>query len=192
MESKLNLEYKITKEDWLSGYDLYFNLFTKKTTYIKAAIFVVPLILFIEQVIRDPKFTVGWVCIAACVMMIVSAFISNKLERKNIANALDAIKDDIYILNLFDDRLTVKTIVNESPENLEYDENGELKPLPEIPESVCEFSEKTLKVYETEKIIGLFSRRGSFFIPKAGLDENELNVVTSTLKEAVGSKYFEK
>ncbi len=192
MDSRLSLEYKISKEEWLSGYDLYYNLFKKKTTYLKAAIFVIPLILFIEQVIRDPSFTVGWVCIGICVAMIGSALFTGKLERKNMATALDAIKDDSYVLNLYEDRLTVKTIVNESPENLEYDENGELKPLPEIPESVCELTDKTLKVYETKDLVALFSRKGSFFVPKSAINESDLDILTSCLKEAVGNKYIEK
>lgn len=192
MDPKLTLEYKISKDDWLNGYDLYYSLFKKKTTYLKAAIFVIPLVLFIEQVIRNPGFTVGWVCIGVCVAMIVSALMSIKLDRKNMATALEAIKDDSYVLNLFEDRLTVKTTINESPENLEYDENGELKPLPEIPESVCELTEKSLKVYETKDLVALFSHKGSFFIPKKDVNESDLGILTSCLKEAVGNKYIEK
>ncbi len=192
MEPKLKLEYKIDKEDWLLGFDLYYKLFKRNTAYIRAIIFAIPLVLFIEQVIKDPTFTVGWVCIGVCCAMIAIALLGKKTERKNMATAVEAIQNDRYILSLFDDRLTVKTEICEDPANLEYDENGEVKPLPEIPESVCEFDDKILKVYETERLVALFSRRASFFVPKKEIEPNDLEVLVNSLKQAVGNKYFNK
>ncbi len=192
MEPKLNIEYKLSKENWLKGYDLYYSLFKKRSTYVKAAIFVVPLLLFVQQVFIDPSYTLGWVCIVVCAAMIAATLITPKLERKNTANALDAISDDVYTLELYDDKFVVTTKVVEKIENLELDENGEPKPLPEIPASVCELDEKSLKCYETADVLGLFSHKGSFFIPKSELDDESLNILKDSLKSALGEKYREK
>lgn len=189
MEPKLKIEYKISKENWLKGYDLYYGLFKKKITFIKAALFLIPLLLFGQQVVMEPSYMAGWVCITICIAIIVGTLIMPKLERKNTANALDAIADDSYVLELFDDKFSITTKIFESEDNLEYDENGEVKPLPEIPASVCELTEKSLKGYETEDLIALFSQRGSFFIPKCELDGISYETIKASLIEALGERY---
>lgn len=189
MEPKLRTEYKISKEEWLKGYDIYASMFKKKSAYLRAAIFVVPLALFIEQIIRDSSYTMGWICIVICVAMITAALLTPIIERKQTAQALDAIADDTYVLELYDDRFTVSTKICEDEKNLEYDENGEVRPLPEIPASVCELSEKSLRGCETADIIALFSNKGSFFIPKSALDSESLETFKTSLISALDKRY---
>ena len=35
MEPKLRTEYKISKEEWLKGYDIYASMFKKKSAYLR-------------------------------------------------------------------------------------------------------------------------------------------------------------
>lgn len=180
---KLKIVYSIKKEEWLEGYDQNYNLNRKKFTYIKAAIFLIPLLLFIEQLFHDPYYIMGYVCLAVCIGAIACMFATPKMERRNTERALDAIKDDKYQMTVFDDRITVETIIPESDEEyLEKDENGEPKPLPKIEPTEILLSDKSLKAIETEKIIGIFTKSVSCFVPKGELNDNDISVLKTALK----------
>ena len=175
---KLKLVYSVKPEEWLEGYDIYQKLYRRKFTYIKAAIFLIPLLLFLEQLMHDPYYVMAYVCIAVCIGAIACIFATPKMERKNTERALEAIKDDKYELILTEDKLTVSTIIPETDgEYLEKDENGEPIPLPEIKPTVVELADKDLKVVETERIIGVFSKELSLAIPKSELNERDLAIL---------------
>ncbi len=192
MESKLNLSYKISKDVWMKGYDLYFSVFKKKSMIIKAAIFAATSLLFVDQIVRDPSNTTGWLCFIVCIAMVAMILMNSKIERKNMFKALDGIEGDTYIFNLFDDCFTVKTVVAESEENLEYDEEGNVVPLPEIQPSVCYFNDRGLRCVETSELYAVFSYRGCFFVPKAELLDEQNEALKQALKTALGNKYREK
>ncbi len=192
MESKLNLSYKISKDDWMKGYDLYFKMFKRRSMIIKAGIFAVTSLLFIDQIVKDPSNTTGWLCFIVCIAMVAMILMNSRIERKNMMRALDGIVDDTYVFDLFDDSFTVKTIVSEKEENLEYDEEGNIVPLPDIEPSVCYFNDRGLRCIETSDIYAVFSYRGCFFIPKAELSDSQNGELKNSLTEALGNKYREK
>ena len=180
---KLKLTYSIKKEEWLEGYDLSYSLFRKKFTYIKAAVFLIPLLLFIEQLFRDPHFKMGYVCVAVCIGAIVCIFATPKMERRTAERALDSLSGDIYCLTLYEDRLKIETIIPEGEEKyLDRDENGEPIPLPKIEPTVIPLSDKSLRATETDSIIGVFTKAISCVIPKSGLNDNDLDVLKTALK----------
>ncbi len=192
MEPKLNLQYKISKDDWMRGYDLYFKIFKKRSMIIKAAIFAATSLLFVDQIVKDPSNTTGWLCFIVCVAMVAMILMNSRIERKNMQKALEGITDDTYVFDLFDDCFTVKTIVSEKEENLEYDEDGNIIPLPEIKPSVCYFNDRGLRCVEISELYAVFSYRGCFFIPKTGLDTAENDALKQSLMTALGNKYREK
>ena len=60
--------------------------------------------LFVEQIVRDPSYGVGWFCLAICIFIIAVNVMSPLVQKRKIASALDEIKADRYILNIYDDR----------------------------------------------------------------------------------------
>lgn len=178
----MRLTYNIEKEEWLEGYDLQWRMFRRKFTYIKAAIFVVPALLFVQQLWIDPNYTMGWFCLAICIAVITTIFATPKLERKTYERALEAIKNDAYVLEIEGDKLSVTTILPENDPDLEKDENGEVIPLPEIKPSVIDLKERNVKTVEGEKIIGVFSNEFSAVIPKRPLSMYEIGDLKSALR----------
>ena len=175
---KLNLTYSVAPSEWLEGYDLYYKAYRKKFTYIKAAIFLIPLLLFAQQIFIDPYYTLGWICIIVCIGAIACILATPKLERKNSERALEALRDDKYHLTLTDKKLTVSTIIPESDEQyLEYDKDGNQRQLPEIPPTVVELDEKGLKLIETGDIFVVMSKSINLVVPKAAMSENETNIL---------------
>ena len=175
---KLKLVYGIKQEEWLECYDLFYSLYRKKWTYIKAGIFVIPLALFIFDVIAQPSFTMGWVCIVVCLGAIAAILATPKLDRRNTEHALEALKDDRYQFTLFDDRIEIGTVLPENEENyLDRDADGNPIPEPEIRPVVIKLSEKSFQVIETENIFALITKEMSYAVPKAGLSVYELETL---------------
>lgn len=181
---KLKLVYSIKSEEWMEGYDLYKKMFTRKYTYIKAAIFLIPLLLFVQQVWIDPTYTMGWICIVVCIGAIAAIFANPRLERKNTEHALEAVKDDKYEFTLYDDKFTVSTILPENEsEYLDRDENGNAVPLPEIKPTEVSLKEKGLKIIETDKIFGFYTKAVSLTVPKSALNDRDTAILRETAEK---------
>lgn len=171
---KLKLVYSVKPEEWLEGYDLYYKLYRRKGTYLKAALFVAALLLFIQQVWLDPYFIMGWICAAVCIGAIVCiVYLTPKMERGTTERALETIKGEKYELLLTEDKLTVSAIVPE----------GEETPDGKRP-TVIDIRDKSVKIIETEKIIGLFSKDTSVVVPKSELNEYDVGVLKETVERA--------
>ncbi len=169
------IEYGFEQESWLEGYDMYYKLYRKRRTIIFAVIFLVLALLFVQQVAVDPTYGVGWMCLVICVAIAVVYLISPVIEKKNVKNALPAIENDRYVVRIYPEKVTVKTILPEDDEKyLEPDETGELKPYPEIPETVIDLSDKTLKTAETDKMFAIYTKYTQCIITKKDLSEDEI------------------
>ena len=182
---KLKLLYSIDGKEWMEGYDLYQKLYRRKFTYIKAAIFLIPLLLFIQQIWIDPYFTMGYVCIAICLAAIVCIILTPGIERKTTERALSGISGDRYQLTLYDDRLSVETLeYSDKPEDLETGAGGE-KIRPEKPKPTeISFSDRSMKVIETEAIFGIFTKEVSVVLPKREMNDYDMETVRKTLNRA--------
>lgn len=178
----MKLTYQLTPEEWLSGYDLHEKLFKRKYIIIKAAMFLIPLLLFVWQLWLDPYYTMGWFCLAICIAAVTIILISPRMERKACERALSALKDDRYVLEIEDSKLTLSTILPENDDCLDRDENGGAIPLPEIKPTVIDLNENGVKAIEAEKIIGVFSKDFSAVIPKGPLSVYELEDLRKILK----------
>lgn len=181
---KLRLNYAVSASEWLEGYDLYYKLYRKKFTYIKAALFLIPLLLFLQQVWIDPYYTMGWICIIVCVGAIACIMATPKLERRNSEHALEALKDDRYELTLTDTQLSVRTIISETDEQyLDYDKDGNPIPQPEIKPTVIDLAEKGLKLVETESTYAIVSKAINLVVPKSAVNADEAEVLKSAINK---------
>lgn len=179
MDEKYNFEFSHNSEYWLDGYSEYVKLFRRKKTIILTSAFGVLSLLFLQQVIMDSSYGMGWVCFAISVSMMLITLLSPVMEKKNIdRNALDVIKDDRYIFRIYDDKYSVETILPESDkEYLETDKEGNEISYPDIPPTVTPLSEKSLKVIEKEGYFGFFSKISYCVIPKADLSGEDIKAL---------------
>lgn len=186
----IKINYKINKEQWLEGWDIYYSLYRQKWAYVRAGIFLIPLILFVDQVIKEPSYGIGWMSIAICLACMVSPILLKKKERRQYSDALDGINDGSFEVTVDGTTLTLETIVSETEsEYLDKDEDGNPIPLEPVPKSVCDLSDKDVKCVDTANIIGIYSKKGSYIITKEGLSEEELGAVSAALKDAVGNRF---
>jgi len=169
------IEYGFDEESWLEGYDAYYKLYRRRRTIIFVVLFLVLAALFVQQVVLDPTYGVGWTCLAICLAIVLVYALAPAYEKRNVRRALPAIQNDRYVLKIYPNKITVRTIFpEEDSQYLEPDESGALKPYPEIPETTIDLSDKTLKTAETEKMFAVFTKYTQCIVTKGDLREEEL------------------
>lgn len=183
---KTSFEFSFDKDVWLKGYEIYNRLYRKRKKIIYTAVFGVLALLFLQQIIMNPSYGVGWVCMAISLGVVAAVWLNPLFERKKIEPALDALKDDKYSVSIYDNKYTVKTILPESDnEFLEVDENGERIPLEPIPETSVSFEDKDFKAVITDELIGMFTANTQCIIPKKCLDEEKIKLIEDLLKDRI-------
>ncbi len=169
------IEYGFEQESWLEGYDMYYKLYRRRRTIAFVVLFLVLALLFVQQVVLDPSYGVGWMCLAICLAVAVVYALSPWYERKNVIKALPAIENDRYVMKIYPNKITIRTIIpEEDSQYLEPDESGNLKPYPEIPETVIDLTDKTLKTAETDMMFAVYTKYTQSIIPKGDLREEEI------------------
>ncbi|MCD7731981.1 MAG: hypothetical protein LUH56_00870 [Oscillospiraceae bacterium] len=169
------IEYGFDEESWLEGYDMYYKLYRRKRTICFVVLFLVLAALFVQQVVLDPTYGVGWTCLAICLAIALVYALAPAYEKRNVKRALPAIENDRHVLKIYPEKITVRTILPEDDaQYLEPDESGNLMPYPEIPETVIDLTDKTLKTAETDKMFAVYTKYTQSIIPKADLSEEEL------------------
>ena len=179
----LKLSYKISKEEFLEGYDIFYQKKKKKSTIIKAVMFLVVLVLFIQQVIIDPYYTMGWICIIICVGAIACIFATPKMERNSYERAVKALIDDTYELTLTKEKLTVSTVLADSDNKyLEVDKDGNTISHPKIVPTEIDLLDKHFRAYETENVFSVMNKDISLTIPKSKLTKYDIEAIRDTVK----------
>lgn len=185
---------------WLKGYDDYIKLYRRTRLIITAAVFLVIGALFVEQIVRDPSYGVGWFCLAICIFIIAVNVMSPIVQKRKIASALDEIKDDRYILNIYDDRYVVETILPQRETVVEAvsDEesaDGSKTQVTEvavssaspdenqIPPTETMLADKSLKAVERNDYFGLYSAKTFCVIPKSSLSDEGREAVSELVRK---------
>ena len=156
--------------------------------------------LFVEQIVRDPSYGVGWFCLAICIFIIAVNVMSPIVQKRKIASALDEIKDDRYILNIYDDRYVVETILPQRETVVEAvsDEEGAdgsktqvtevavSSASPDenqIPPTETMLADKSLKAVERHDYFGLYSAKTLCVIPKSSLSDEGREAVSELVRK---------
>ncbi|MCD7846441.1 MAG: hypothetical protein LUG49_00170 [Oscillospiraceae bacterium] len=169
------IEYGFDEESWLEGYDAYYKLYRRRRTIGFVVLFLVLALLFVQQVVMDPTYGVGWTCLAICLAIALVYALAPAYEKRNVRRALPAIQNDRYVLKIYPNKITVRTILpEEDSQYLEPDEFGNLKPYPEIPETTIDLTDKTLKTAETDKMFAVYTKYTQCIIPKGNISEEQL------------------
>lgn len=79
---KTSFEFSFDKDVWLKGYEIYNRLYRKRKKIIYTAVFGVLAILFLQQIIMNPSYGVGWVCMAISLGVVAAVWLNPLFERK--------------------------------------------------------------------------------------------------------------
>ena len=163
MDEKYTIEFSSERECWLAGYREYVKAISKKRIIIDCVVFGILSLLFIQQILIQPDYGMGWVCLAISVFKIVLSFIVPIRQIKSVEATLDDIDGRKYILKIYDDKYSVEG----AADGAEPD--------------VTSFAEKSLKTCDKDKYYLLFSKDSFCVIPKAKLSEADNRAVSELI-----------
>lgn len=165
MDEKYTFEFSSDRECWLAGYREYVKAISKKRIIIDCMVFGILSLLFIQQVVLQPDYGVGWICLAISVFMIAMSFITPIRQVKSVEATLDDIDGRKYIFKIYDDKYSVEGIQQEAEAD------------------VTSLTEKSLKAYDREKYFGLYSKDTFCVIPKASISEADSRAVSELIEK---------
>lgn len=174
METTINYTFDI--ECWKKGYVQYSRAFRKTKNIAVTVVFGVLALLFLEQIIRDPEYGAGWLCMGVSLMMALINLLNPKMEKKRLFSSLENITGDKYALRIYEDKFTVETV--------SLGDGGDVSGI--APVEIM-LSEKSLKVFEEEDYFGLFSKTFFAVVPKKELNVYEISALQD-LANKISSK----
>ena len=176
------VNYKATIEENLAAYDLVDKTFKASGRKARAVFFALLFAAFLVMFIiwQSGIYLLGMVICAA------GAFVtlySPKQIRQTIREALEGVKDDRHILKVYDEKITIETVIAED----EYEE-GEERVSP--PPTVIKLTRGSFYLLENSSIfvIAKESMRkiyDSYALPKNAFDEESLAVFREKLSVGV-------
>ena len=196
---KAKFEYQITNEEQ----GIAFNAFQKKYVYKKALIksiaFVIVALLFLQQVILKPEYTLGWVFFGVCLAFIVYIWYTPRLIRKNLLLALKELEEDKYEFELTEEYFSIRTILMDEEEVLEEEVSESKKSeenledeeeLKEIPPKVVFFNCQQIEMIETDSLFVIILQKQTIFtIPKRCVSEENQRAITNIFSENLQDNY---
>ncbi len=165
MDEKYTVEFKCSRECWLAGYREYVKAISKKRIIFDCVLFGILSLLFIQQIVIQPDYGVGWICLAISLFMIALSFIVPARQIKSGEATLDDIAGREYILKIYNDKYSVEETVDGAAPD------------------VTSLTEKSLRAYERDKYYLLFAKDAFCVIPKDSLSEADSKAVSELIEK---------
>lgn len=178
------VEYDVRGSEERDAFIAFQKRYVYKQNIIKTVAFALVAVLFMIRLIFDPTNVLYWVCLAVCLAAIAVFWYNPVRIRRTIMDSIKPLADDRYVLKLYEDKLTIETIL---PEDDRLDDEGnEIK----IKPTEISFRDIGLKVLEKHAMFVLFLRKESIYVlPKRCMEEYQVNIIKSTLSEQLGEDY---
>jgi len=182
---KAKFEYQITNEEQGIAFSAFQKKYVRKKTLIKLLCFFVVALLFLQQVIIKPNYTMGWVFFAVSVAFFLFTWSNPRTIKKNLLAALKELEDDKYEFELTEEYFSIKTTflydeksldkqadeeINENNVNEENEEED--KSFKKIPPRVVFFNKEHVEMIETSDLFVIILQKQTIFtIPKRCMSE---------------------
>lgn len=180
------VNYDITLDEEDRAFRIFQRLYVFKKNLFRSALFAIVAIIFAVQIIMGKGDGLAWGLMAVSIAFIGVIWITPIRIRKMLLVALETLKDDRYILRLYDSGFEIETVIPQGDAQIareidEADGVGEtdetedetlerLKP----PVSEYKFSQEELRLVENDEMYLIFVSKETFHIlPKRVLDDSQ-------------------
>ncbi len=177
----ITVNYGISIEEEERAFRLFQKLFVTKKNVVKTILFGLAAAAFAVQIIMGKGDSISWGLMTVCLAFIAVVWITPVRVRKFLMQALEALKDDRYILRVFDSGFEIETIIPQEDIELaseigrdegDDDEDIEKRIKPET--SKYSFDRLGLKLVETDEMFMIFVGKETYHIlPKRALDDEQ-------------------
>ena len=169
-------------EEYEKGFVTFQKRYVRPKNIITSALFVIIAILYIEQIIKDPKYAIAWMMLGVSIAFIFMIWFNANKIRKNLIKAIKGLEDDKYETNFYNSYIKIKTILPVNEED-EYEE--------EIPESIVNFDYDKVSVLDTETMYIIYQKKRVYYqIPKRCLNEDEMNFMNNYFSRKAGKEFI--
>lgn len=193
-------------------YENAFVTFQKKFVYprnwIMTAVFAAIAVYNLITFIKDTT-TAGIIFVLICAACIVSIWASPFKIRRNLMKAInDFVVNDIYEMELHEDKIFIRTLPNDNPEQVETEpetnknisetteeEDFFATPVdnPEVQQTEIRFDNSTLRIIEKNDYYMLYLMKSIFYvIPKKDFSNDEINAISQLFSGKLAKNYTKK
>ena len=192
------INYDITLDEEDRAFRIFQRLYVFKKNLFRSALFAVVAVMFLIQIAMGKGDNIAWGLMTVCIAFIAVIWITPIRIRKMLLVALETLKDDRYIMRIYDSGFEIETVIPQDDAEIakaiddadgeERDETDEetlerLTP----PKSEYRFSQEGLRLVENDDMYMIFVSKETFHIlPKRALDGDQKSAI-----EEIFHKKFE-
>ena len=198
----LSKNYSIPMDMFVNGFKDFQKKFVYPKNILMTTVFGLIAILYIFPLAKDPNNSICIMIIIVCLFMIGGIWLNPLIIRKNLLGSIKGIQDDRYIAELYSDRISIGTIIDESSENDEdtqeedssdistdNDSNDSFfqeksqDPDDKIARTVINFSTGNIRILEKSKYFIIYIIKKNFYvIPKEAFTPEEIEILKNSFK----------
>lgn len=197
----------LIKKDYSIPFDIFeeaFRDFQKKFVFPKnilmSAVFALIAVSYTLSFLEQPDNSVCILIILACIGLICGMWLNAFMIRKKLMKSIKGIENDRYIIELFEDRLCIATMDQDTDNSAEKTVETEIKdsqiqdddffketdddsPV-KIPQTELNFIYDNIKILEKNKFFIVYDVKRMFYvIPKTDFNKEELRILTETFSK---------
>ncbi len=184
--------YDITREEEMTSFKMYQKKYSFVGKIIRSIIFLGLTTFFFLNLYKEPNDVKNWALFGISLGFLIFIWIQPIMVRKNLLNAMEAIREDKYKFTLYNDRFSIQTVefgkINEE-EILEEDE--EVLTPDKVAPLMYEFEQNGIEYIETNSVFIIFIKKYTYYtIPKRCIDDNTICIISQKFTEI--NKQFAK
>lgn len=195
-ELKERVEYNITLEEEDRAFRIFQRLYTLKRNIVISALFGIAAASFAVQIIMGKGDNISWGLMAVCIAFMAAVWINQNRIRKMLLTALEVLKDDRYILSVYEKGFEIETVipqedvqtareVNDDDDSGDEEVMSRLKP----PISSYRFEQSGLRLVENAEMYLIFVTKETFHVlPKRALTDEQKKAVDEAFDKGFKDK----
>ncbi len=195
-ELKERVEYNITLEEEDRAFRIFQRLYTLKRNIVISALFGIAAASFAVQIIMGKGDNISWGLMAVCIAFMAAVWINQNRIRKMLLTALEVLKDDRYILSVYEKGFEIETVipqedvqtareVNDDDDSGDEEVMSRLKP----PISSYRFEQSGLRLVENAEMYLIFVTKETFHVlPKRALTDEQKKAVDEAFDKGFEDK----
>ncbi len=194
----VRFEYSISNDEENIAFKQFQKKYVFKKNLIKSVLFLILLGLFIDQVVRKPDYTMGWVLITICAAFLFLIWYNPYKIRKNLMKALKEIENDVYEFELYPEYFSIKTLYfsdNDevtSLSQLEENEEDQITPSEVAPREVY-FDKEDVAIDEIEEMFVIYIKKQTLYsLPKRIISSIQQEEMRKIFTDKVGDDFIIK
>jgi hypothetical protein len=171
--------FQITPDIYGQAYKTYQNMFVYPKNRIMQLLLLILAVDFGYHGGKDPSNKMAFILMFVCLALIAVLWFNPRKMRRSVMDVVREIEGDEYIFNLYEDRMSFRTL---PPDTQETDD------VPAEPSVLYLNSE--MKASEKAEFFLICKGKQLFYVlPKYALNDNQADILRDTLKNNLGKRF---